>query len=69
MEKCWQDGGEAGLSLRCSHNYLSSGERRFWGRQMDCPASNHEHAFPLVMNRPWSFPCRVNPRKNVKRTK
>jgi hypothetical protein len=22
-----------------------------WGRQIDHPASNHEHAFPLVMNR------------------
>ena len=28
---------------------------------MDRPASHHEHAFPLVMNRPRMFPRWVNP--------
>ena len=28
---------------------------------MERPARNHEHAFPLVMNRPWPFPARINP--------
>src|ERR1035441_1140094 len=36
-------------------------ERSFWGRQLDRPARHHEHAFALMMNRPWPFATRINP--------
>jgi hypothetical protein len=41
---------------------LFSGAGSDWGRQMNRPARHHEHAFPLVMNRPRMFPRWINPR-------
>jgi hypothetical protein len=35
---------------------------KFWGRQLDRSASNHEYAFSLMMNRPRPLPTRINPR-------
>src|ERR1017187_10024360 len=48
--------------IRSAGEHLFPGAGSYFGRQIDRPASNHEHAFPLVMNRPRMFPRWVDPR-------
>src|ERR1017187_10225858 len=48
--------------IRSAGEHLFPGAGSYFGRQIDRPASNHEHTFPLVMNRPRMFPRWVDPR-------